>query len=149
MLTFRYSTVAGSHDMELSSSAARDVLEAMQGRPAWDTVCVVPTGNERFPFMNISWHAEYGLEVQCFETPESNSEFLVTDQALSSPEVYVELGGQTQELWPRQLFVPLELALEALRFFLETGRENQDLRWVPINGFPRRTVRPRRKELKP
>jgi immunity protein Imm1 of predicted polymorphic toxin system len=149
MLTFRYSTVSGSRDMGLSSAAACDVLEAMQGRPAWDTVCVVPTGNERFPIMNISCHAEYGLEVQCFETAESNSEFLVTDQPLSSPEVYVDLGGQTQELWPRQLFVPLELALQALRFFLETGRENQDLRWVPINGFSRRTVRPRRKELKP
>jgi Immunity protein Imm1 len=149
MLTFQYSTVAGSHDMELSSGAARHVLEAMQGRPAWDTVCVVPTGSKRFPFMNISWHAEYGFEVQCFQTPESKSEFLVTGEALYSPEVYVELGGQTQELWPRQLFVPLELALEALRFFLETGRENQDLRWVPINGFPRRTVRTRRKALKP
>ena len=83
--------------------------------------------------------------MQCFETPESDSDFLISDKALSAPEVYVNLGGQAQELWPRQLFVPPPIALEAIRYFLEKGRENPNLNWARIDQFPRRTVPLRRR----
>ena len=122
---------------------------AIQGRPAWDTLRVAPEGLGQFPFMNLSWHEGHGFEVQCFETPESDSDFLVSDSDLSLPEVYVELGGQTQELWPRQLFTSLETAFLALHYFLEMGRENPDLAWVRIDRFPRRTVEPRRVQTRP
>lgn len=61
-------------------------------------MCIAPEAPGQFPFMNLSWHQGHGFEVQCFETPESEGDFLVSDTAFSSPEVYIELGGQTQEL---------------------------------------------------
>lgn len=58
-------------------------------------------------------------------------------------EVYVELGGMTEELWPKQLFAPYELAQVALEYFLNTGLQDPALSWVGLNAFPRKTV-PRR-----
>ena len=142
MPMFRCSTVTGESDSEAHPARAREIVTSMQGRPAWDTMCIAPNALGQFPFMNLSWHEGHGFEVQCFEAPESVSDFLVSHSDISSPEVYVELGGQTQELWPLQLFVPLETAVLALHHFLETGRENPNLVWVRIDRFPRRTVRP-------
>ena len=152
MPKFQFTTVGGYETGEVSPNDAEDTLLSMQKRPTWKGVCVLPhevkqaDGGGQFPFLNLSWHDGYGYEVQCFETPESNSEFLATGQNLSEPEVYVELGGQTQELWPRQLFVPFNIAVQALRFFLESGRQDPNLHWVGIEAFPRRTVRPRRRK---
>lgn len=64
----------------------------------------------------------------------------MVDEPLSPPTIDIVLGGQTQEQWPRQLFVPIGLAREALEFFLELGRQNPSLRWVRIDRFPRRTI---------
>ncbi len=150
MPKFKFTTVGGYATGKISSNDAENTLREMQKRPAWEGVCIFPQeelqadGGGQFPFLNLSWHSDHGYEVQCFETPQSNSDFLAVEQNLSAPEVYVELGGQTQELWPRQLFVPLALATQALRFFLESGRQDPSLHWVAIAKFPRRTVRPRR-----
>lgn len=149
MSKFQFNIVGGYEEGELDPNDADDTLRAMQARPMWEGVCVTPQedlgddGACQFPFLNISWHAEHGYELQCFETPQSNSDFLSAEQILGAPQVYVELGGQTQELWPRQLFVPFALAVQALRFFLESGRQVPSLHWVAIDRFPRRTVRPR------
>jgi hypothetical protein len=144
MLAFQFSTIASNEESDVSTADARELLVRLQARPAWDSARVTPKGDSQFPLLNLSWHEGDGFVVQCFETPQSNSDFLLTGEPLSSPEVYVELGGQTQELWPRQLFVPLALAAEALKEFLESGRQSPSLLWIPIDRFPRRTVRPRR-----
>ena len=61
----------------------------------------------------------------------------VWDGASISP-VDVELGGQALERWPRELFVPPELAVQALNHFLEFSKQVPALLWVRIDGFPRR-----------
>jgi hypothetical protein len=144
MPSFIFTTLATDAERPAKASAAAEIINQIADRPAWDSLQIRPEGTDMFPFMNISRHAGYGLEVQCFSTPDSNSDFLASDKVLSAPEVYVELGGQTQELWPKQLFVTQVVAIEALKYFLESGRENPKLIWVPIAQFPRCTVPPRR-----
>ncbi len=103
-----------------------------------------PDGHWQFPRICAGWEAQgQGYVVQCHESAESRSFFLATAAQLSAPEVYVELGGMTQELWPTQLFVPYDLALAALDHFLRTGLQDSTLAWVGLNAFPRKTV-PRR-----
>ena len=140
MPSFVYATLAEDKERPAPPSAAADIVAAVEGRPVWDNLQVSPEGTAQFPFMNISWHKGHGFDIQCFEKPESDSDFLATERVLSAPEVYVELGGQTQELWPKQLFVPSNLAVMAVRYFLDTGRQDPSLVWVPIARFPRRTV---------
>jgi len=82
-----------------------------------------------------------GYLLQCFETASSSSFILSTSSELASAEVYIELGGMTQELWPKQLFVPYDMALQALQYFLGTGLQNPNLCWVGPGNFPRKTVK--------
>jgi len=70
--------------------------------------------------------------------------FVAVGSKLSAPEVYVELGGQGQELWPRELFVPYEIAERAVLFFYASERRDPSLNWVAIDAFPRRTVQAKR-----
>jgi hypothetical protein len=50
------------------------------------------------------------------------------------------MGGQALEKWPRQLFVDSERSLEALAFFLKTGKQNETQHWVRTDAFPREIV---------
>lgn len=94
------------------------------------------------PTLSLSWYPDHGYEVQCFESPQKfESDFLASSSSLSPPEVHVELGGQGQELWPRELFLSFESALQATKYLLNHGREDPSLLWVPIDKFPRRSVK--------
>ena len=137
--SFQYSTIASTHGTDVQLGEAASLLASMQSRPMWDEVCVFPR-DAQFPLLNLSWHAPHGFVVQCFESPEASSDFLLVEEPLSAPEINIVLGGQTQEQWPPQLFVPIGRAREALEFFLESGLQNSKLRWVRIDRFPRRTV---------
>jgi hypothetical protein len=66
--------------------------------------------------------------------------FLAVDEPISQPRVEVILGGQTQERWSHLLFVSYRLALEALDFVLDTGRQKPGLRWLRGDEFNRLTV---------
>ncbi len=145
--SFQYSTITGTQDTDVLPDEAASVLASMQSRPSWDEVCVFPR-DAQFPRFNLSWHAPHGFVLQCFESQESLSDFLVVDEPMSPPAIDIVLGGQTQEQWPRQLFVPIGLAQEALEFFLESGRQSSNLRWVRIDRFPRRTIWEGRREQK-
>ena len=150
MHRFKYTTVAGAGSAPIHWSETEHTLLAMQGRPTWEGVIISPDaplgqdGTGQTPRISLSWYPGHGYEVQCFETPESRSDFLTSRQALSDPAVHVELGGQGQELWPPELFVPYEAAERALRFFLRTGRQDRELFWVRIDDFPRKKVKPLR-----
>ena len=74
----------------------------------------------------------------------AESHFVATSRNLSTPEVYVELGGQGQELWPCELFVSYEVAEQAVLHLLKTGRRDPLLKWVGISAFPRKKVRARK-----
>ena len=131
--------------MPVGPEEAYSLLKPMQERPEWDEIQIVANGAQ-FPLLLLSWHLPSGYLLQCFEAPESDSEFLIQHRTLSEPSVYLDLGGQTQELWPKELFVPLELAGEALRHFLAYGCQKSDLTWIGISAFPRRTVQARNRK---
>lgn len=125
-------------------------LLGLQAVGAWDRLQIypdaepAPNGHWQFPRISAGWEGEgRGYVVQCFETADSKSFVLSTSARLSEPEVYIELGGSTQELWPRQLFAPYDLAAKAIQHFLGTGLQDSELAWVGLNSFPRKTV-PRR-----
>jgi len=129
---------------ELWDLQARGQLEGLQFFPDTEPAA---DGHWQFPRMSVGWESEgAGYVVQCYETVDSRSCILAESASLSEPEVYLELGGKTGELWPAQLFVPFELALSAIEHFLRVGRQDPDLAWVGLNVFPRKTVprRPRR-----
>jgi hypothetical protein len=66
---------------------------------------------------------------------------LLTETAsFSSSEVEIEMGGQALEKWRGQLFVDPEQVLEALDFFLKTGKQNGTQHWVRTDAFPREIV---------
>jgi hypothetical protein len=120
----------------------------MKKRSTWQGVIISPDaklgpdGEGQYPVISFAWYPEYGYEVHCMELT-AQSHFLATMSKLSKPEVYVELGGQGQELWPPQLFVPLALASQALQHLLRTGTRDASLSWIAIDAFPRRTVKAR------
>ena len=104
-----------------------------------------PDGHWQYPRVSVGWDREgEGYLVQCFETAYSESFFLATSSSLSEPEIYVELGGQGQELWPRQLFVPYPSVVQALEHFLATGLQDTRLAWIGLRDFPRLAVASRR-----
>jgi len=150
MHKFKVTTIGAAEVELIQGNDATKVLKSLSSRPNWDALQVLPDvepgldGHWQFPRLSASWLEGRGYEVQYYESAQSDSDFLVTSPDLSEPEVYIDLGGQTQELWPRQLFVPFELAENALMFFLQNGGEDPALHWIDIGAFPRRTVGPRR-----
>jgi hypothetical protein len=103
-----------------------------------------PDGHWQFPRISAGWETEgRGYVVQCFENTDSQSFILSTSAEVFEPEVY---SGETQELWPRHLFVPYDLALRAIQHFLASGLQDPALSWVGLRNFPRERVarRPRR-----
>ena len=93
-----------------------------------------------FPRAMIDWHPGHGFVLLCFDSEASRGHFLTSGAVASGPSVPIVLGGQAMEKWPLELFVPTELAADALRFFVDTGQRNPDLEWVRIDAFPREVV---------
>jgi hypothetical protein len=132
-------------------------LMELEAIGSWDGVHIFPDaepgpdGHWQFPRISAGWEGgARGYVVQCYENVDSDSCILSTSAELSAPEVYVELGGMTQELWPRQLFAPYDLTLKAMQYFLSTGLQDPAVSWVGLCDFPRETVarRPRRASRK-
>jgi len=150
MLKFKYTKVAGQRTLSLAPEKVPAMLRAMRKRPTWEGVIISPDskpgpdGEGQFPVLSLGWYPGYGYEVHCMElSPESH--FVATSKRLSEPEVCVELGGQGQELWPKELFVPLPLAEQVVLHLIRTARRDPSLAWVAISVFPRKKVRARRR----
>ena len=150
MLKFKYTKVAGQRMLSLTPEKVSGMLRAMQKRPTWEGVIISPDskpgpdGEGQYPVLSLGWYPGFGYEVHCMElSPESH--FVATNARLSEPEVYVELGGQGQELWPRELFVSFPLAEQAVLRLIGTTRRDPSLAWVAISAFPRKKVRARRR----
>ena len=154
MLKFKYTRVAGQRTLSLTPQKLPGMFRAMQKRATWDGVTVFPDakvgrdGEGQFPVLSFGWYPGFGYEVHCMEL-NCESHFVATSTKLSAPEVYVELGGQGQELWPRELFVPYAIAEQAALYLLATGRRDPSLQWVGISAFPRKKVRARRRKAEP
>lgn len=101
-------------------------------------------GHWQFPRLSVGWYEEGdGYVVRCCETATSNPCLLARSGELSVPEIYIEHLGLSQELWPRELFVPYERVVQAVEHFLSTGFQHRQLDWVGLFDFPRHTVPPR------
>jgi hypothetical protein len=114
----------------------------MQSRPEWDEVHISP-GKYEYPVVWLSWRAATGYVVHYLGQNEHFSFFVADGKTMSSPEILVDLGGQTQELWPRELFVSFDVARRVLEYFVTSGKRSAEQRWVRIDRFPRRTARRR------
>ena len=121
-------------------------LEELKAVGTFDGLVIVPDLEPRvqapgnFPRISAMWAPDgNGFVIQCFESAQTPPCFLATSGRLSEPEVPVELGGSFGELWPRELFVPQELALEVLRGFLQTGAKSPRRTWIAQGDFQRRT----------
>lgn len=130
------------------------MLCAMRTRSTWEGVIISPEakpgpdGEGQYPVLTLGWHPDFGYEAHCMElSPKSH--FVATRKKLSRPEVYVELGGQGQELWPRELFVPFTIAQQAVLHLLRTGKRDPSLTWVAIGAFLRKNVRTRKRTAPP
>ena len=149
MLKFKYAKVAGQRTLSLVPGRVSGMLRAVQKRSTWEGVIISPDakpgpdGQGQYPVLSLAWYPGYGFEAHCIELAPT-SFFVATGEEPSKPEVYVELGGSGQELWPRELFVPFAVAEQAALHLLRTGERDPSLRWVAIDAFPRRTVRVRR-----
>ena len=142
MTQFRYSRVSTTRTTKLLPEGAARLLRSMESRPEWDEVHISP-GKYEYPFVWLSWHSDRGYVVHHLGENERFSFFLSVQKTMSSPQVFVDLGGQTQELWPPELFVSFDVARTALEYFLASGKRFPEQCWVRIDRFPRRTVRQR------
>jgi hypothetical protein len=140
MTSFRYSRVSTARAMRLLPEGAARLLKSMESRPEWDEIHISP-GKYEYPFVWLSWRPTTGYLVHHLGENEHFSFFLTVGETMSSPKVFVDLGGQTQELWPPELFVPFDVAKRALEYFLASGKRSPEQCWVRIDRFARRTVR--------
>ena len=154
MLKFKYSKVAGHRMLSLTPEKVSGVLRAMRRRPTWEGVIISPAaklgpnGEGQYPVLSLGWYPEFGYEAHCMElSPKSH--FVATTTKLTKPEVYVELGGQGQELWPRELFVPFMVAEQAVLHLLRSGNRDPSLHWVAIDTFSRKNARSRMRTSRP
>jgi hypothetical protein len=145
---FRIEHMSYGDSRRIAEADVAGELLALQSCGRWEGLQVfpdaepAPDGHWQFPRISTGWEAKgQGYLLQCFETASSSSFILSTSSELASAEVYIELGGMTQELWPKQLFVPYDMALQALQHFLGTGLQNPNLCWVGLGNFPRKTVK--------
>lgn len=120
-------------------ASAQALLADVQTRPVWDGASIAPVDAD-YPRVHLDWHDGHGFVVQCYEDKESWSDFLVTSGQFSTPSIEMELGGQALERWPRELFVSVEHATQALNYFLAHGRRDPALEWVRIDAFPREVL---------
>lgn len=131
---FRVSFMMSDAPMPITSAA--ELLADVQSRPAWDGASISPVDAD-YPLVHLDWHEGNGFVFQCYEDGDSWSDFLATSRDFSAPSVEMELGGQALERWPRELFVPWELATQALNHFLKFGKHQLALEWIRLDGFPR------------
>ena len=134
---FRLSFVTG--ETALPIPPASEILARLRSGPVWDGASIAPA-DDQFPLLHVEWHEGHGFVIQCYEDEQAWSDFLLTGVCFAPPTIEVNLGGQALERWPAELFVPEELADQALDCFLATGKQDRALQWVRIDAFPRTII---------
>ena len=135
--SFRLSFV--SSEAAIAVPSASEVLARVRSVAPWDEASICRAQTD-FPRVHISWHNSEGFNVHCFENERSFGQFLISSHELSPPSIEINLGGQTLERWPRELFVSEALATEALEYFLDYAEPKPSLCWTGTGDFPRETI---------
>ena len=97
-----------------------EILARLRSGPVWDGASIAPA-EDQFPRVQVGWHEDHGFVIQCYEDAEAWSDFLLTAVRCGPPAIEINLGGQALERWPSELFVPEDLAHQALDCFLAGG----------------------------
>jgi hypothetical protein len=134
---FRLSFVTS--ETALPIPAVSEILARLRSGPVWDGASIAPA-DEQFPLLHVEWHEGHGFVILCYEDEQAWSDFLLSGVPCGPPTTEINLGGQALERWPSELFVPEELAGQALDHFLATGKQDRTLPWVRIDAFPRTIV---------
>jgi hypothetical protein len=134
---FRLSFISSSMPLVVLPTA--ELLMRLRSAAVWDEASIHPAESD-FPRIHIRWHPTAGFKVHCFENEQSCGHFLATDLGFSLPSIEINLGGQALERWPRELFVPEDLATEALEHFLKHGELKPLLSWIGTGRFARETI---------
>jgi hypothetical protein len=134
---FRLSFVTG--ETALPIPPVSEILARLRSGPVWDGASIAPA-DDQFPLLHVEWHEGNGFVIQCYEDEQAWSDFLRTGVSCGPPTIEINLGGQALERWPSELFVPEELADQALNCFLATGKQDRALQWVRIDAFPRTII---------
>ena len=134
---FRLSFVTGEADLPIPPVS--EMLARLRSGPAWDGASIARS-DDQFPRLHVDWHEGHGFVIQCYEGEQAWSNFVIAGAHCGPPTIDINLGGQTLERWPPELFVPETLAHLALDCFLTTGKQDPRLHWVRIDAFPRETV---------
>lgn len=103
-----------------------EILARLRAGPVWDGASIAPA-DDPFPLLHVEWHEGHGFVIQCYEDAQAWSDFLLTAARCGAPTIEINLGGQTLERWPSELFVPEELARQALDCFLARGKQDPAL----------------------
>jgi hypothetical protein len=138
-IDFRLSAIIGDGYPEIEMPPVEDLLSKLRNGEVAGEAVIYPLDAD-FPRLMIDWHSEQGFVLLCFDGDTSIGDFLIRGPVTSAPSVPIVLGGQALEKWPPELFVPTELAADALGFFIDTGRRKSDLFWARIDAFPREVV---------
>ncbi len=134
---FRLSFITG--ETELPMPPVSDILARLRSGPVWDGASIAPV-DDQFPLLHVEWHEGHGFVIQCYEDEQAWSDFLLRAARCGPPTIEINLGGQALERSPSELFVPEELAHQALDCFLTTGKQDPALHWMRIDAFSRETV---------
>ena len=134
---FRLSFVTS--ETALPIPAVSEILARLGSGPVWDGASIAPADGQ-CPLLHVEWHVGHGFVIQCYENDQAWSDFLLSGVPCGPPTIEINLGGQALEQWPSELFVPEDLAGQALDCFLATGRQDRALHWVRIDAFPRKTI---------
>ena len=138
-MPFRLSAIVGDQYPEMDVPPAGELLVKLRTGDVSGEAVIYPARGD-FPRATIDWHVGHGFVLFCFDDELSRGHFLARGDVMSRPSVEVVLGGQAMEKWPPELFVPENLAAEALDCFLERGRRKPDLLWARADQFPREIV---------
>ena len=90
--------------------------------------------------MNVEFHGQAGFSLLLFSDEQAIGVMASTQSKMSVPSVYVCLGGQVIEKWPRELFLPRMTAEKTISQFLSQAASEPAAFWIRLDRFPRETV---------
>jgi hypothetical protein len=126
-------------EVALPIPTVSEILARLRSGPVWDGASIAPADGQ-FPLLRVEWHEGHGFVIQCYEDEQAWSDFLTIGVPCGPPTIEINLGGQALERWPSELFVPEQLAVQALDYFIATGKQDPALHWVRIDAFHRETL---------
>jgi hypothetical protein len=125
--------------------SAEELVDHLSTNGNWFEASIGPVRAQHeflaeYPFMNVEFHGRAGFSMLLFIDERSTGVLAAMRAELSKPSVYVCLGGQVIEKWPRELFLAREATVTVLQHFLSTAAQDPSFEWVRLDRFRRETI---------